>query len=473
MEEEKTKTPEDADGSEREAPAGAKYVAPGVPVVRTSTPRPGPFFIPAKTELPLAPSAPASDFPAQPPEAPPLPEESEGLEKARSEGAVQPTPGPVAAGASRVPASAASEFIWLFEYALDMDPVQLNRPERLNGAAFAYGPALLKGYRLVFDGLDARGHVVASLDKAPEEMAEAEIWGVLYRVPRRLTRAEAGEVALLDKVHGAGSFVPLEVRVREPYRQREISCLTYVASQETRRRVEQLPLGARSPQPAYLKRLLQIARHQKLPVSYLDTLERLLPENISGTVPTTPPEHDTEPLPAVLSGKQPPRLEPPDFPGAEADARPVPRRVPSQLRAERHLMVFALYLTGLVVCTLVLAVFQGLAFWPEVFNNAFTPLGVPWYVLLYGLLGGCISCVISLNRLPLGEVPGFVVLTWFLRPFLGAMLGAFAYLLLNSGAILLSSQPAQHFALCSIVGALAGLCEGKVLRGGKAWRTSA
>jgi hypothetical protein len=473
MEEEKTKTPEDADGSEREAPAGAKYVAPGVPVVRTSTPRPGPFVIPAKTELPLAPSAPASDFPAQPPEAPPLPEESERLERARSEGAVPPTPGPVAAGASRVPASTESEFIWLFEYALDMDPVQLNRPERLNGAAFAYGPALLKGYRLVFDGLDARGHVVASLDKAPEEMAEAEIWGVLYRVPRRFTRAEAGEVALLDKVHGAGSFAPLEVRVREPYRQREISCLTYVASQETRRRVERLPLGARSPQPAYLKRLLQVARHQKLPASYLDTLERLLPENISGTMPITTPEHDTEPLPAVLSGKKPSRLEPPDFPGEEAEARPVPWRAPYPVRTERRLMAFALYLAGLVLCTLVLAVFQGLAFWPEVFNNAFTPLGVPWYVLLYGLLGGCISCVISLNRLPPGDAPGFVVLTWFLRPFLGAILGSFAYLLLNSGAILLSSQPAQHFALCAIVGALAGLCEGKVLPGGKGWRTSA
>jgi hypothetical protein len=469
MEEEKTKTPEDNGGSEREVPAGAKYVAPGVPVVRTSTPRPGPFVLPAKTELPLAPSAPASAFPAQPPEAPPLPEEGERLEKARGEGTAQAAPGVVAGGASRAPSSAVSEFIWLFEYALDMDPVQLNRPERLNGAAFAYGPALLKGYRLVFEGLDAHGQVVASLDKAPEEMAETEIWGVLYRVPRRFTRAEAGEVALLDKVHGAGSFEPLEVRVREPYRQREISCLTYVASQETRRQVERLPLGARAPQPAYLKRLLQVARHQKLPASYLNTLERLLPENIAAPPPVTPPEHDTEPLPAVLSGKKPPRLEPPDTPGEEAEAR----RAPYPLRTERRLMAFALYLAVLVLCTLVLAVFQGLAFWPEVFNNAFTPLGVPWYVLLYGLLGGCISCVISLNRLPPGDTPGFVVLTWFLRPFLGALLGAFAYLLLNSGVLLLSTQPAQHFALCALVGALAGLCEGKLLPGGKGKRTSA
>lgn len=470
MEEEKKETPEDAAGNQQEAAANAKYVAPGVPIVRTSTPRPGPFFVPAKTELPLAPSAPAPDFPAQPPEAPPLPEEGEDLKKARSEGTALQTSVP---NAKQAPVSSAGEFIWLFEYALDMDPVQLNRPERLNGAAFAYGPAFLKGYRLVFGGLDARGHVVASLDKAPEEAPETGIWGVLYRVPRRFARTEAGEVALLDKVHGAGTFVPLEVRVREPYRQREISCLTYIASPDTRRRVEQLPASERSPQSAYLKRLLQVARRQKLPASYLDTLERLLPPGMPGALPITTPEQDTEPLAAVLPGKHLQRPAPPDLLAEEPQTRPVPWRRPDPVHSERWLVAFALYLTALVLCTLILAIFQGLSFWPEVFNNAFTPLGVPWYVLLYGLLGGCVSCVISLNRLSPGNLPGFIVLTWFLRPFLGAILGAFAYLLLNSGAILLSSQPTQRFALCAIVGALAGLSEGKLLPGGKTWRTSA
>ncbi len=475
MEEEKKRISEDAAGDTQEASADAKYVAPGVPVVRTSTPRPGPFFIPAKTELPLAPSAPASDFPAQPPEAPPLPEEREKLEAARREGTTLQVPVPDAASmdAKQVRATSASEFIWLFEYALDMDPVQLNRPERLDGAAFAYGPALLKGYRLVFEGLDAHGHVVASLGEAPQAMPDAELWGVLYRVPRRFTRAETGEVALLDKVHGAGTFVPLEVRVREPYRQREISCLTYIASQEARRHVEQLPARERSPQPAYLKRLIQIARRQKLPTDYLDTLELLLASRAPGVVPITESEQDTEPLPAVLPGNHLQRSVPPAFLEAEPEVRSVHRPGLYPVRTGRWLMAFALYLAVLVLCILILAVFQGLAFWPEVFNNAFTPLGVPWYVLLYGLLGGCVSCVISLNRLSPGNPPGFVVLTWFLRPFLGAILGAFAYLLLNSGAILLSSQPTQHFALCAIAGTLAGLAEGKLLLGGKGWRTSA
>lgn len=447
--EEKKKTPEDATEHEQEASAETKYVAPGVPIVRTSTPRPGPFFIPAKTELPQAPSVPASQFPAQPPEAPPLPEDGERAEQAGSAGTAPHTP--------------VSEFLWLFEYALDMDPLQLNRPDRLNGAAFAYGPALLQGYRLVFEGLDAGGRVIASVVSAPQELPQAGVWGVLYRVPRRLTRAEAGQVAPLDRVHGP--FVAQEVRVRDPHRQRDVSCLTYIAARETRQRFEQLPAHERLPQPVYLKRLWQVARSQKLPASYLETLERLLPTGATMVASITPPEQDTEPLPAVFSG-----------PGGDAT---------EPARAGAHagwgarlslgytgLMAFALYLAVLLLSSLALAVFQGLAFWPGVFNDAFTPLGVPWYVLLYGLLGGCVSCVISLNRLP-GSPPGFVVLTWFLRPFLGAILGACAYLLLTSGAILVSSQPAQRFALCALAGVLAGFGEGKLLSGGQRWRPSA
>jgi hypothetical protein len=429
--EEKKETAEDAIGKARETSAQTTYVAPGVPIVRTSTPRPDPFFMPAKTTLPLGP---ASDFPTHPPEAPPLPE-GEG-EAAESE-------------ETRVAHRPADEFLWLFEYALDMDPDRLNRPDRLNGAAFVYGPAVLQGYRLVFEGLDTHGHLHASLAPVSQDMPETGVWGVLYRVPVRLSRAEAGDIALLDKVHDPDTFVAEQVSVREPYRRREIVCLTYIATRTTRQQVAQLPVHERVPQPAYLKHLLQVARRQRLPGRYLATLERLLP--------CRTPELDTEPLP-----------------GVRADGS-LQRNVldsPSPAYAERWLLAFVLYLAALLLCTLGLAVLQGLAFWPEIFNDAFTPLGVPWYVLLYGLLGGCMSCVISLNRLA-GRPPGFVVLTWFLRPFLGAILGAFAYLLLTSGAFLISSRPVQHFALYALVGALAGLGEGKFLPGGKRWRAPA
>lgn len=475
--EEKQNTPADSnEKKDGDAPASEGYVAPGVPIVRTSTPRPLPFLLPAKTELPLAPSTARAEFPERAPDAPPLPEEAVEAAGARSE-----NPSPVSRPAAETrdanlaPKTPACEFIWLFEYALDMDPALLNRPERLDGSAFAYGPAMLKGYRLAFDGLDARsGQVIASLDET-QDQPEAEVWGMLYRVPRRYMGGNVGEVALLDKVHHAETFVPLEIQVREPYRQREITCVTYVASEETRQQINQMPLKDRLPEPAYLKRLLQIARRQKLPANYLRTLEERLPPSIpaASPLPTTPPEQDTEPLPALMVERtmhafsEPMAMETPveriEQRSGSGERRSGPWEVLYPAGLERWLMVFALYVSLLLLSTLVLAIFQGLGFWRDVFNDAFTPLGIPWYVLLYGLLGGCISCVVSLGRPVRAYPPTFVVLTWFMRPFLGALLGSLAYLVLNSGAILLSAQPVQHFALCSAAGALAGFCEGKLL----------
>lgn len=461
-----------------EPPASERYVVPGAPIVRTSTPRPLPFMAPTKSELPLAPSISSADFPVKAPDAPPLPEETVSTGEALAkQGAVSASSARRASSeAGQESGQVVSEFIWLFEYDLDMDPVRLNRPDRLNGSAFAYGPAVLKGYRLAFEGLEGRGgHVVASLVEARDE-SDAEVWGILYRVPRRFTSAPSGETPLLDKVHQAGDFVPLEVQVREPYRQREITCITYVASQATRQQVSQLPSESRAPEPAYLKRLLQVARRQKLPASYMRTLETLAPSIIPAAtaLPTTPPEQDTDPLPAVVLERDVPRRVTRPMPVEEetpvprvpvewGERRPQPWGASCPAGLERWLQAFGLYICLLLLGGLVLAIFQGLAFWPEVFNNAFTPLGIPWYVLLYGLLGGCVSCVISLNRPFTSYPPTFVVLTWFVRPFLGSILGALAYLVLNSGAILLSSQPAQHFALCSALGALAGLCEGKIV----------
>jgi len=467
MEEEKVSM--DADG---EASTPQEFVAPGVPIVRTNTPRPAPVTEPAKTTLPLAPSTKPASFPAEAPTAPPLPEEDvAGSAALPGRGRVEPNTSEAGSGQKSV----VSEFIWLFEYALDMDPVRLNRPERLNGSAFAYGPAMLKGYRLAFEGLDAlTGRVIASLNEARDQ-PEAEVWGVLYRVPQRFTRGKAGEVPLLDKVHFSETFVPIEVTVHEPYRQREVTCITYVASEEARRKVSQLPAEQRVPEATYFNRLLQVARRQKLPASYLRTLEDLTPRTqpVATPVPPVPGEQDTEPLPAwVVEGSLPGKS------GKRSKIKQLAERLGSVDSAEqrqgawseleparpgRWLIAFALYISLLLPGALALAIFQGLNYWPGVFTNAFAPLGIPWYVLLYGLLGASISCTISLNRPSSGYPPAFVILTWFIRPFLGALLGAFAYLALSSGVILVSTQPTQHFALCSVVAALAGLCEGKLL----------
>lgn len=473
MEEKYTTDGEQVDAESADTSVSGVYAAPGVPIVRANTPRPAPFSLLAdKTDLPLAPSGLATDFPSEAPDAPPLPEEPEGdIEvQATARSLVMSRPAVEVASGSQ-----AGEFIWLFEYALDMDPVFLNRPERLDGSAFAYGPAVLRGYRLVFEGLDTRaGHVLASLAEAPDQ-PEAEVWGLLYRVPRRFTRGEDNRISVLDRVHHAESFMPVEIQVREAYRQRDIHCLTYVASQATREQICQLTPEERVPEPAYVKRLLQVARRQKLPASYLRALEVFMPAGIpaAAPLPTTPPEQDTEPLAAVMLGSElRERTGGSDellLPAAQMDNFPGPWDAPYPAYLERWMMTFALYVCLLLLATLLLAIFQGLGFWNQVFNNTFAPLGTPWYVLLYGLLGGCVSCVISLSRPRFVYPPTFVVLTWFIRPFFGAVLGAFAYLILTSGLILLSNQPAQHFALCSIAGALAGLCERRILFG-KAYR---
>jgi hypothetical protein len=460
--------PNNEEESSTESVDGEYDVVPGVPVVRTNTPRPLPFGLTAtKTELPLAPSGGQSDFPAEAPESPPLPEDPTDTREPLSDAQKpQHTPGAVETTLKPLP----GEFIWLFEYALDMDPLYLNRPERLNGSAFAYGPAVLKGYRLIFEGLDTRtGHVIASLVAVPAQ-PEAEVWGMLYRVPRRFTQGSQGESPLLDRVHFPDAFVPVELTVRETYRQRQVSCVAYIASEATQQQVYRLPLENRIPEPVYLKRLLQVARRQKLPAEYIHILEELVPSVIPAArpLPTTPPEQITEPLPALLPrsalhSRVVEPMEAEEMALADQVYPPETWEEPSVYHLHHWLMAFALYICLLLLGTLTLAVIEGAGLVSEMFTATFAPLGIPWYVLLYGLLGGCVSCVVSLARPPQVYPPNYVVLTWFIRPFLGALLAALACLVLNSGLFQVAAQPTQHFALYSLGGALAGFCEGKIV----------
>lgn len=442
-----------------------EHTASTVPIVRASTPRPQPFGpVPAKTELPLAPSESATRFPVAAPDAPPVPEDAPDSAKLP---VIQDASTPSQFAPDAASTALTNTFFWLFEYALEMDPALLNRPERLDGSAFAYGPAVLHGYQLGFEGLDTRtGHVLATLIDTPNQ-PEAEVWGILYRVPHRLTLHEHEQVSALDRAHHAETFAALEVQVRDAYRHRAISCLTYVATPTTRQHVSQLTPTERTPEPTYVKRLVQIARRQKLPGSYVRVLEDLVP--IIPPQSPTPPEQTTDPLPAVQPGydlrnhvTSTPQTAPLDV---SIESTSSPWDVPCPRSLSRWLMSFALYVCLLLLATLMLAIVQGLGVWADVFNENFAPLGTPWYVLLYGLLGGCMSCVILLSRPRMIYPPTFVVLTWFIRPFVGALLGALSYLMLNSGIILLTTQPMQHFALCSLVGALAGLCEGRLLFG--------
>ena len=60
--------------------------------------------------------------------------------------------------------------------------------------------------------------------------------------------------------------------------------------------------------------------------------------------------------------------------------------------------MFACFSGILLLAALALAVIQGLGLVAGTFTPRFAPLNVPWYVLLYGLIGGSSSCLISLGK---------------------------------------------------------------------------
>jgi hypothetical protein len=128
----------------------------------------------------------------------------------------------------------------------------------------------------------------------------------------------------------------------------------------------------------------------------------------------------------------------------------------------RWFTTFALYLVLMLLATFTLSILQALGYWNDVFTASFVLLNVPWYVLVYGLLGACVSGIITLGKHYSIRLPGFVVLTWFARPFIGVILAALAYLLLNSGLLVIGGSAAQHYSLNALAGALSGFCEGWV-----------
>ncbi|MBX5450312.1 gamma-glutamylcyclotransferase family protein [Thermogemmatispora sp.] len=476
---------------------GDDFVAPGVPIVRSSTPRPpslalgemGSAFDPRQQIEGGAP------FPEEAPAAPPVPEEYSSLEE---------TPLPIASQAAEKeeqaplaqPGQERNEFLWLFEYGPEMDTVVLNSPHLLDGLALPYGPGMLKGYELGFGAVrTATGEVVASI--LPSSDPAATVWGMLYRVPRRLALPAEDGVVPLDKVHDAvppiGLFEPLTVVVHEPLRQREITCTTYIAS-ATVRKYFQPRLPERYVGDPYLRQLLESARRQKLPESYLLDLEgRINPSSSEPSTaggPTTrgissaaagpvvaPPsaekkvELDTEPIVAVMSTDEhftsaSPAQAPaaslapartasgqPSAPSAESVSA-TPRPAP-----QGWLLALAIYHALLLLVVLALAISEGLGFGQMIFTPDFAPFGVPWLVLAYGLLGGCVSCLVSLRQPASRGQPLFLLITWFVRPYLGMVLAMLAYLLLDSGLIVLGSPPGHTNALFSLVGMLAGYCE--------------
>lgn len=390
-------------------------------------------------------------FPHEAPSAPPVPEEvDEQEEGVRTNVAVESTPLPLSPGVAMADATE-QEFVWLFEYGMEMDHALLNSSDRLNNVALLYGPAVLKGYSLVFAIVESQQQkVVATI--APSSAQRAEVWGIVYRIPRRLIEQGDNELSQLDRVHGAvppnNVFERVEVVVTEAYRGRELSCLTYIAAHIPHQRAT---LGGDT---AYLRHLLEIARKQKLPDNYIQALAASIMAGATTNVPQSPPtEQNTEPLPVVVA-RQESSLQ-------TSNVAPV-QNIPLPQSRNTSVMVFVCISSLLLLAALTLAVIQGLGIAGNIFTSGFAPLNVPWYVLLYGLIGGSISCLVTLER-RYGQVgvnlPGFVLIVWCSRPFIGVVLAMLSYLFLNAGLFMPIGSAEQHVMLSSLLAVLASFCE--------------
>ncbi len=448
----------------------AKEAVPGVPIVRSNTPRPFmyntvaavppsalPETLPEEAKEASTPLI--SAFPTKPPSAPPLPEETDEYEEMVERGAYTSV-------ATDKPSSAThdTEFLWLFEYALEMDNFHLNTPERLDGLALLYGAAVLKGYRLFLGSYEDENFQARTLATiVPDARPDAEVWGVVYRIPRYTTQEQSGELALLEMVHDLpkSGMSEMQVEVLETYRNRSLSCITYGYRDAESAAHHLAVVKSQSDLNMYVRRLTSIAEKQKLPETYIKRIRNIdisIPitparneqhDDLTPTTTITRTEQHTEPL--VLPVEKLPRVH------AQA-----PRTITRRSQSTRSFVAFAIYLFCLLLAVLALAVVQGMGIVNDVLNDNFIVLHVPWLVLLYGLLGGCISSIITLGRMTTPvEAPNFVIITWFTRPFVGVVLALFAYLLLSSGLFsAVSSGTGRPEAMFLLVGAIAGMCEG-------------
>jgi len=468
-------------------------VSEHIPVVRSNTPRPLSFTsMLSQVNQDNQEQGEQSDqsfqlprFPSIAPSAPPLPEELGEEDETHSKEivatdtlAAPAAPATLISPAKAIMDSGGQEFTWLFEYGLEMDAEVLNSPERLNGAALLYGHAVLPGYTLVLGSVERQDKKERSPHSpySPQTVATivadttpgAEVWGVLYRVPMRFSERTADELSRLDAMHAARTaqslFCAVQVMVNDPKRKREIACVTYAVNENISRLITFVP-GGQATDTLFVQRLLETARKHKLPDKYLDMYvsQPAAAAQVShehSIVTAMQPAQDTDPLPVMKEpGKMPTLAHTlPETPLASIVPQPV--ITPTEPMPNRLLMAFAIYLVITLLAGLAFAIVQGLGFVLPGLGASFALLNVPWLVMFYGLLGACISCIVMLARYRAVSLPHFVIVGWFTRPYIGAVLAALAYLLLNSGIFALRAAGGQQQALSLLAGAIAGLCEG-------------
>src|SRR5260221_8890845 len=77
----------------------------------------------------------------------------------------------------------------------------------------------------------------------PSQVADAEVWGVLYRIPRRITQANGEMPSLLDRMYAAHEgyreyamqslYHTAHITAHESRRERDVSCITYVIATQS------------------------------------------------------------------------------------------------------------------------------------------------------------------------------------------------------------------------------------------------
>jgi hypothetical protein len=493
-------------------------IVPGVPIIRSNTPRPSSFEAMLASaghiqkplrggSLEMETGALPRGFPVKAPSAPPLPEELEddvdvgegqilGLSFADAPSRTGESRGgqglPLSGSCPQphrsevplsVPTADQTDFVWLFEYGLEMDVAILNSRERLNGQACLHGPAVLRGYTLMLGAQrihNSSGPIIVAL--VPATDVQTEVWGVLYRVPRRLLESSEFEPSLLDTIHAAIApqkfFEGIEVVVQDAYQNHEVTSVTYIATKLARQQLQLVEADRSNSDSQFMQRLVEIARQQKLPEDYIRQ-HLVLTATATDRIPQVHREDDessyssmytspllSSPLPltnpgqaSLLSQREQHTDALPAFKDDLLASTQVTQRIATQARSQRWLVAFSLYLAGLVLILLLLAVVQGMGVVRDTLVGGFTPLGVPWQVLVYGLLGGCVSCIVSLCNIRASDPPLFVMITWFTRPFVGSLLAIFSYVLLTSGLFMLGESVGRHPGFFWLVGILAGLCE--------------
>jgi hypothetical protein len=166
-------------------------------------------------------------------------------------------------------------YLKVFQYGSNMSGERINCPNRLAGRAVVAGVARLDGYGIRFDLYSSQENKCGVTDIA--ESVNEHVLGVLYDVPIPLVIAPAGRRSKMDEFEGArpdGTGNYRRIRLSVAVGKRRVSSVTYVGTDEGRRRFAQRTAEERQVSEEYFRHLRAGAQASRFPQEYLAYLER-------------------------------------------------------------------------------------------------------------------------------------------------------------------------------------------------------